>query len=56
MDTVAALQKSLGKRISKVATQQMNRAGALTAYLMEMFKNHKLIKIFQKENYEKQSI
>ena len=45
--------KSLGKRISKVATQQMNRAGALTAYLMEMFKNHKLIKIFQKENYEK---
>ncbi len=45
--------KSLGKRISKVSTQQMMRAGALTAYLIEMFKNHKLIKIFQKENYEK---
>ena len=45
--------KSLGKRISKVSTQQMNRAGILTSYLMEMFKNHKLIKIFQQETYEK---
>ena len=45
--------KTLGKRISKVATQQMNRAGILTSYLMEMFKNHKLIKIFQQETYEK---
>ncbi|MBD1132520.1 ATP-binding cassette domain-containing protein [Pelagibacterales bacterium SAG-MED45] len=45
--------KTLGKRISKVATQQMNRAGILTSYLMEMFKNHKLIKIFQQEPYEK---
>ena len=33
--------KTLGKRISKVATQQMNRAGILTSYLMDMFKNHK---------------
>ncbi len=46
--------KTLGKRISKVATQQMNSAGILTSYLMEMFKNHKLIKIFQQENYEKE--
>ena len=46
--------KSLGKRVSKVATQQMNRAGILTSYLMEMFKNHKLIKIFQREKFEKQ--
>ncbi len=45
--------KTLGKRISKVATQQMNRAGILTSYLMEMFRNHKLIKIFQKEDEEK---
>ena len=45
--------KTLGKRISKVATQQMNRAGILTSYLIEMFKNHKLIKIFQQESYEK---
>ena len=45
--------KTLGKRISKVSTQQMDRAGILTSYLIEIFKNHKLIKIFQKENYEK---
>ena len=29
--------KSLGKRISKVTTQQMQRAGVLTSYLMEIF-------------------
>ena len=46
--------KSLGKRITKVIDQQMQRAGALTTYLMEIFKNHKLMKIFQKENYEKE--
>ena len=45
--------KTLGKRIRKVATQQMDRAGILTSYLVELFKNHKLTKIFQKENYEK---
>ena len=46
--------KTLGKRISKVSSQQMNRAGILTTYLIEIFKNHKLIKIFQKENFEKE--
>ena len=45
--------KSLGKRISKVSTQQMQRAALLTSYLIEIFKNHKLMKIFQKEKYEK---
>ena len=45
--------RTLGKRIGKVSTQQMQRAGLLTSYLIEIFKNHKLIKIFQKENYEK---
>jgi len=45
--------KSLGKRISKVSTQQMERAALLTSYLIEIFKNHKLMKIFQKEKYEK---
>ena len=45
--------RTLGKRISKVSTQQMEKSGALTAYLIEIFKNHKLIKIFQKESYEK---
>ena len=45
--------KSLGKRISKVSYQQMEWSGALSSYLIDMFKNHKLIKIFQKEMYEK---
>ena len=45
--------RTLGKRIGKVATQQMNIAGVLNTYLIEIFKNHKLIKIFQKETYEK---
>ena len=44
--------KSLGKRIGKVTTQQMGKAGILTSYLIEIFQNHKLIKIFQKETYE----
>ncbi len=49
----SAAARSLGKRMGKVTTQQMSKAGALTSYLIEIFKNHKLIKIFQKENFEK---
>ena len=45
--------KILGKRMSKVATQAQETSGFLNTYLVEIFKNHKLIKIFQKENYEK---
>ncbi len=45
--------RTLGKRIGKIVTQQMNKAGILTAYLIEIFKNHKLMKVFQKENFEK---
>ena len=45
--------KSLGKRVGKVTTQAQEKSGYLTTYLVELFKNHKLIKIFQKENYEK---
>ena len=44
--------RTLGKRIGKVATQQMEKAGILNTYLIEIFKNHRLIKIFQKENFE----
>ena len=44
--------KSLGKRIGKVSMQQMKKAGILNTYLIEIFKNHKLTKIFQKESYE----
>ena len=45
--------KTLGKRIGKVATEAQEKSGFLTTYLVELFKNHKLIKIFQKEEYEK---
>ena len=45
--------KTLGKRISKVTTEAQQKSGYLTTYLVELFKNHKLIKIFQKEDYEK---
>tara|TARA_B100000575_G_C23059534_1_gene609977 strand:+ start:15 stop:1292 length:1278 start_codon:yes stop_codon:yes gene_type:complete len=45
--------RTLGKRIGKVTTQQMQKHGTLTSYLIEIFKNHKLMKIFQKEEYEK---
>ena len=44
--------KSLGKRIGKVTTQAQESSGILTTYMLEVFKNHKIIKIFQKENYE----
>ena len=42
----------LGKRITKVTTEAMDQAGVINTYLIEIFKNHKLIKIFQKESYE----
>ena len=44
--------KSLGKRIGKVTTQAQESSGKLTSYLLEIFKNHKIIQIFQKEKYE----
>ena len=46
------LAKSLGKRMGKVVTEAQEKSGFLNTYLIEIFKNHKLIKIFQKENYE----
>ena len=45
--------RSLGKRMGKVTNEQMHKTGILNTYLMEIFKNHKLMKIFQKETYEK---
>ena len=44
--------KTLGKRISKVTTEAQIKSGELNKHLMEIFKNHKLIKIFQKETFE----
>jgi subfamily B ATP-binding cassette protein MsbA len=44
--------KTLGKRMGKVTTEAQEKSGNLTTYLVELFKNHKLIKIFQKETME----
>jgi len=44
--------RSLGKRMGKVSTQAQEKSGFLTTYLVELFKNHKVIKIFQKEDFE----
>ena len=44
--------RSLGKRVGKVSTEAQEKSGLLNTYLIEIFKNHKLIKIFQKEDYE----
>jgi subfamily B ATP-binding cassette protein MsbA len=44
--------KTLGKRIGKVVTEAQEKSGFLNTHLIELFKNHKLIKIFQREEYE----
>ena len=49
----SAAARTLGKRIGKAVTEQMNKSAILTSYLIEFFKNHKLMKVFQRENDEK---
>jgi len=44
--------RSLGKRMGKVTTEAQEKSAFLTRFLVELFKNHKLTKIFQKEKYE----
>ena len=44
--------RTLGKRMGKVTTEAQEKSGFLTRFLVELFKNHKLTKIFQKEKYE----
>jgi ATP-binding cassette, subfamily B, bacterial MsbA len=44
--------QKLGKRIGKVSTVGMENMGFLSTHLLEIFKNHKLMKIFQREGYE----
>ncbi len=44
--------KRLGKRMGKVATEAQEKSGDLNKYLIDLFKNHKIIKIFQREGFE----
>ncbi len=46
------IAKKLGKRMGKVTTEAQEKSGDLNKHLIELFKNHKLIKIFQREKYE----
>jgi subfamily B ATP-binding cassette protein MsbA len=46
------MARSLGKRMNKASIQAMDHSGFFTTRLIEIFKNHKLIKIFQKESHE----
>ena len=45
--------KVLGKRMEKISTQAQEKSGDLNRYLIDLFKNHKIIKIFQRESFEK---
>jgi ATP-binding cassette, subfamily B, bacterial MsbA len=42
----------LAKRMGKVSTQAQEKSGDLNRYLIDLFKNHKIIKIFQRESFE----
>jgi len=44
--------KKLGKRMSKVVTEAQEKSGDLNKYLIDIFKNHKIIKVFQREKFE----
>ena len=46
------IARKLGKRMGKVATEAQERSGDLNRYFVDLFKNHKIIKIFQRENFE----
>jgi len=48
----AMIAKRLGKRMGKVVTEAQEKSGDLNKHLIELFKNHKLIKMFQREKYE----
>ena len=44
--------KILGKRMGKISTEAQEKSGDLNRYLIDLFKNHKIIKIFQREYFE----
>ena len=52
MPLAAGLAKSLGKRIGKAVSEAGEISGRLTAYLSEILKASKMIRIYQKEELE----
>ncbi|MDC1096012.1 ABC transporter ATP-binding protein [Pelagibacteraceae bacterium] len=55
MPLAATLAKSLGKRIGKVTIEAADMSGNLTKFLSEILKGSKMIKIYQKEEAEKEN-
>jgi subfamily B ATP-binding cassette protein MsbA len=52
MPLAAVVAKSLGKRMGKAVSESAKIEGSLTAYLSEMIKGSRMIKIYQQENLE----
>ena len=52
MPLAAGLAKSLGKRIGKAVTEAGKISGRLTSYLSEILRASKIIRIYQKEDFE----
>ncbi len=44
--------RSLAKRMTKISKEMLDSASFFTTHLVEIFKNHKLMKSFQNENFE----
>ena len=44
--------KNLGRRMGKITSEAQIEAGILTTHFIEIFKNHKIVKIFQQEDRE----
>ena len=47
-----SVAKSLGRRIGKVTSQSADVSGTLSAYVSEMIKASRMIKIYQQEKFE----
>jgi len=52
MPLAAIVAKSLGKRIGKATSESAEVSGNLSSFLSELIKGSKIIKIYQKENFE----
>ena len=50
----SVVAKSLGKRITKATKETMDTSAIFTKRLMEIFKNHKIVKSFQAEKFERE--
>ena len=55
MPLAAAFAKNLGKRMGKVTGEAGEISGRLTAFLSEIFKGSRMIRIYQKEELEKEN-